>query len=156
MSFHYRIDDAHGLLLQKIVGAVQNASLLTELEQRLGSFPSLPELHLISDFADARTDQLTQEGIRAAVHVARLRRVEMAARGWLLVAPDDLTYAQARMFSMRIEILGIRARVCRSLQEALDELGVPLAAASCEPSDWSPPLPLESGDGEGASFIVAG
>ncbi len=144
MTFHYRIDAEQKVLFQTVVGPLLDSALVHEFDFRLGRIESLDQLRMLSDFSRAETSDLTPEGIRSAVQIARVRRLEMTARSWTFVAPHDLQYAQARMFSMRIEALGVRTSVHRTLRQAHAELGF---APDFEPSGaWDPPLTVQLND----------
>lgn len=107
-------------------GSVDDAEVLRLMEE-LYQLDSYPEFDQFVDFSAVKAYTVTPKGIMNYTETARQRPERKAAREdrkLVLYAPDDLTFGMSRLWSSRANNVGVNLEVFRSLNQALDFIGL--------------------------------
>jgi hypothetical protein len=116
----YRIDKARGIVLTRYEGRLSDHDVLG-LQRRLAADPEfVPALRQLIDMREIEELEITSEGIQ---RLAQGNPFGTGSRRAGVASKDDV-YGVARMFEMMRQEKGDELRIFRSLDDALDWLGL--------------------------------
>ncbi|MBW2446411.1 MAG: hypothetical protein JRG83_10830 [Deltaproteobacteria bacterium] len=114
----HEIDESRNLVVARVSGSVDSETLLAHLTRIKEDVRLRPGYRSWFDLTDAEPGDVGGEFVRRAADIARRFDERTGPVRVAVLAPDDLTFGLARMYSLLVGSLQREVRVFRSAADA--------------------------------------